>query len=152
MTSLARFLSEDHADCDGFFAEAENAVSASNWNLAGTAFEAFHAATLRHFLREEIVLFPAFEAATGMVAGPTVVMRDEHDHMRVMLEAMAAALAGRGADAYLGHSETMLMLLRQHNLKEENILYPMAENAMNGQTAALVERMRELSADADSPA
>jgi len=81
-----------------------------------------------------------------MTAGPTMVMRDEHTQVRSVLDAMANAVASHDMESYLGYSETLLMLLRQHNLKEEQMLYPMIDRAMPDAVDALVARMRELTA------
>lgn len=142
MATLSRYLTDDHVACDDLFAGAENAVAGADWAGGRNGFDAFRAATLRHFEREEAVLFPAFEAATGMAGGPTMVMRSEHEQMRVVLDAMAQAVAQHDATAYLGNSETLLMLLRQHNLKEEQILYPMTERALSGEAEDLLARMQ----------
>lgn len=144
MTTLSRYLSDDHVACDDLFAEAENAVADADWAGGCYGFDAFRASTLRHFEREEAVLFPAFEAATGMTGGPTMVMRSEHEQMRVALDAMARAIGQQDATAYLGHSETLLMLLRQHNLKEEQILYPMAERALAGEMEGVLAKMQNV--------
>jgi iron-sulfur cluster repair protein YtfE (RIC family) len=143
MTVLARYLIGDHEHCDRLFAEAENSVADGNWALAESGFGQFSAATLRHFRREESILFPAFENRTGMTSGPTSVMRSEHEQIRGILEAMASTLAERDSAAYLGHSETLLMLLRQHNIKEEQILYPMVDRALAGEAAVLLTRLQD---------
>ncbi len=143
MNEITEYLTEDHEHCDHLFAEAENAVDAGDWSLAVDRFAALRQDVRRHFAREEDILFPAFEARTGMVGGPTSVMRDEHEQMRNTLEAMAATVAGRDARTFLGLSETLLMLMRQHNMKEERILYPMADQAMPD-AAVLVVRMAEV--------
>lgn len=150
MNEIADYLTEDHDHCDTLFAEAENAVAAGDWARAEAGFAAFRHDVLRHFAREETLLFPAFEARTGMIGGPTQVMRDEHDQMRGALEGMAAALADHDARGFLGLSETLLMLMRQHNMKEERILYPMADQALvDG--VELVARMAELGAGTGRP-
>jgi hemerythrin-like domain-containing protein len=141
MTSLSSFLANEHNHCDDLFAEAENAVADKNWPLAQSGFQRFYEETRRHFSHEEDVMFPAFEAHTGMSDGPTSVMRGEHRQMKDVFAAMQGALAQQDSNGYLGLSETLLMLMRQHNLKEENILYPMADQALAGQQDALLERM-----------
>lgn len=141
MTSISAYLSADHSHCDQLFAEAENAAGQEDWETATTHFGAFRQATLRHFNREEETLFPSFESATGMYGGPTTMMRDEHDQMREILGAMATALERRDSTGYLGLSETLLMLMRQHNLKEEQILYPMCDQALAADASDLVTRM-----------
>ncbi len=144
MTSLSQFLSTDHSHCDDLFAEAENATSTNDWTRAQTEFQRFLDEMKHHFAMEEDVLFPAFEAHTGMSGGPTSVMRAEHAQMNEVFAAMRDALARQDGNGYLGLSETLLMLMRQHNLKEENILYPMADQALAGQAEALLARMGEI--------
>lgn len=144
MPLIAPYLTAEHHHCDALFAEAENAVAARDWPEAQGRFQAFRQATLTHFEREEGVLFPDFEARTGMSDGPTRVMRAEHVQMRQTLAAMAGALARRDETVYLGLSETLLMLMRQHNMKEEQILYPMSDQALAAEAGEVVGRMRAL--------
>ena len=147
MPSIAQYLTEDHARCDGLFAEAENAVASGDWSAATKQFGAFQAATLRHFLLEEDILFPMFEAATGAASGPTVVMRSEHAQCKVTMDNMAEAVTTQDANSYLGNSETLLMLIRQHNLKEEQILYPMITRALGTSADGLIARMESTKND-----
>jgi hemerythrin-like domain-containing protein len=65
-----------------------------------------------------------------MTSGPTEVMRGEHRQMRDLLAQMEGALAVRDSDTFGGAAETLLILMQQHNMKEENILYPMCDNAL----------------------
>ena len=78
------------------------------------------------------MLFPAFEAATGMSGGPTQIMRMEHAQMRDLLAQMDAALQQKNRDAFAGIADTLLIMMQQHNMKEENILYPMCDNSLAG--------------------
>jgi hemerythrin-like domain-containing protein len=146
MHDISHYLTADHHHCDDLFADAENAVANDDWPTAMTQFKAFAAATLLHFTREENILFPAFEERTGMSHGPTVIMRGEHVEIRETLQAMQQALTEQDADAYLGLAETMLMLLRQHNMKEEQVLYPMADQALSDGAGAMVREMEALTA------
>ena len=65
-----------------------------------------------------------------MSGGPTQVMRTEHRQMRDLLADLARAVAARRADDFAGHGETLVILMQQHNLKEENILYPMCDSSL----------------------
>lgn len=141
MTILS-FLSNDHTHCDDLFASAETAVADARWPEAARDFAAFTAAMRRHFDMEQRVLFPAFEIATGMTMGPTQIMRSEHAQMNAVMDAMQAALTAQDADGYLGQSETLLMLMSQHNMKEEQILYPMCEQRLD--SAAVVSEMQSM--------
>ncbi len=144
MTPISRFLSDDHNTCDDLFAAAENAVAEKDWPQARARFASFDANMRRHFAREEEVLFPAFEARTGMSGGPTSVMRAEHRQMDNLLTEMRATLEQADGKHYLGLSETLLMLMRQHNMKEENILYPMSDSSLADQQADLLGRMQSM--------
>lgn len=141
MARISQFMTDDHDHCDTLFAEAENAVAKGDWTQAADRFQAFVNDTLRHFSREEEVLFPAFESRTGMSGGPVVVMRDEHGQMRDTLVTMGQAIEAKDAQTYLGLSETLLMLMRQHNMKEENILYPMMDQALADEAESLLSGM-----------
>jgi iron-sulfur cluster repair protein YtfE (RIC family) len=142
METLSSFLTHDHRHCDKGFVDAERHVAEGRWPDAEGCLSAFVADMRRHFAREEEVLFPAFEAATGTTTGPTAVMRMEHRQIEQLMASLQDALAGRDREEYLGVSETLLMLLQQHNAKEENILYPMADRSLTD--AGLLERMRAM--------
>lgn len=144
--SLSNYLTNDHGRCDNLFAETENAVASGDWNRAKASFPDFKSATLRHFAIEEDILFPIFEERTGMRAGPTSVMRDEHLQMKDVLQSMTNAVDGEDGDNFLGNAETLLMLMQQHNIKEERILYPMIDQACAGEETALLQRMEAVSA------
>ncbi len=97
-----------------------------------------------HFDMEEGVLFPELEEATGMTDGPTAVMRSEHDEMRRLFEQMAMAMEARYEDEYFDTAETLLILMQQHNMKEEQMLYEMADRQLGSQNEDTLTRMREL--------
>lgn len=142
MSTILDFLGEDHRACDELFASAEAAVAQENWDSAQSLFERFQTAMARHLAMEEDVLFPSFESRTGMSSGPTQVMRMEHDQMRGLLNDMAHSIASSDQSQFLGLSETLNMLMQQHNLKEENVLYPMADQLLGDTRDTLIRAMK----------
>ena len=120
-------MAQDHKDCDQLFASAENAVSEENWEAASKTLDEFIDVMERHLSIEEQTLFPAFEEATGMSGGPTEMMRMEHEQMRELFDEMKVAMQQQDSDEYLGTAETLLILMQQHNMKEEQILYNMMD-------------------------
>lgn len=138
MTTIQTILQAQHVACDDAFALAETAAERADWPACADAFQRFHAAMTAHFAIEEDVLFPAFEAATGMSGGPTVVMRSEHRQMEGLLAELQAAVAARDGEAYAGAAQTLLVLLQQHNFKEENILYPMCDQHLHARLSDLL--------------
>jgi len=144
MNTIVDFLGSDHRACDDLFASAEVAVAQKNWDSARSLFERFQTAMAHHLAMEEEVLFPAFEARTGMSSGPTQVMRMEHEQMRGLLQEMASAVTSADKNRYLGLSETLNMLMQQHNLKEENMLYPMSDQVLLGERDSLIRSMQAI--------
>lgn len=141
MKSIAEFMSANHKACDGEFADAEQAALEGNWGEAKTAFNAFNNDMARHFKMEEEVLFPALASAGGP-SGPVQVMLMEHTQIRGLLEQMAAAVAEKDASEYGGLSETLLIVMQQHNHKEENILYPIMDHILAKDRENLFGRMQ----------
>ena len=141
MQTITEFMSADHEACDEAFAIAEQAVVARNWNEAGTAFDNFKASLARHFRMEEDQLFPMLVAAGGP-GGPVQMMHMEHAQMNTLIEQMADILTHQDAPGYGGLSETLLIVMRQHNLKEERMLYPIADHILASQREGLISRMQ----------
>ncbi len=137
----AQYFTQDHRDCDALWAELEAAIQDRDAAKAGPAWKAFDHAMRRHFSMEEEVLFPAFEQVTGMTQGPTQVMRIEHRQMRGLLDQMATAAAAGDLDGVAEHGDTLLMVEQQHNVKEENVLYPMAEDHLTGDWPRLAAQL-----------
>ena len=138
MTTFRETMSDDHRQCDVLFAAVETAVSQQAWTAADGAFAKYERAMLAHFKAEEELLFPAFENQTGMRMGPTQVMRNEHAQMRELIGALRAALEAHDAEDYLGYAETLLIMMQQHNMKEENVLYPMCDQQLSDAQASLL--------------
>lgn len=142
MNSLSSVLVQDHQACDEIFAETEHAIERADYTVARATYGRFREAIERHMNVEETILFPKFEDKTGERFGPTEVMRREHEMMRDLLTKMDAALAQQQAAQYIGLSETLLVLLQQHNIKEENILYPMIEQILEPEREAVLAELR----------
>ena len=137
MSFTSQILPDHHQHCDALFVAAEEAAQSGDWDAATSAFKHFNEQMQAHFDAEEAVLFPAFEAATGMTAGPTQMMRSEHQQMRSLLAQLEFACAEKDEEGYAGAAETLLMLMQQHNMKEENILYPMCDQALAAEAEEL---------------
>ncbi len=140
MSGITSALQHHHKLCDDDFVAAEDAARNGDWTACAASYGKFRTEMLAHFGVEEEVLFPAFEQRTGMVGGPTQVMRGEHVQMRDLLRQMDEALVQKNEDGFGGSAETLLVMMQQHNMKEENILYPMCDQAL-GQDGDLQTRI-----------
>lgn len=142
METISSVFSSEHGHCDELFSKTEAYVHAHDWDKAQASFDDYVQAMGRHFSKEEDVLFPAFEQRTGASSGPTRVMRLEHQDMRQLLKEMEEDLQAKNAEHFLGLSETLLIMMQQHNYKEENVLYPMADKVLAGDQADILARTR----------
>lgn len=139
MNTPSSLLTNHHRRCDGLFAEAEEQIEEGDWTRCLLNTQHFADELLAHFAVEEEALFPAFERATGMTTGPTRLMRIEHDQMRELVRQLIEAAETRQRDTFFGISDTLVVLMEQHNLKEENVLYPMCDQAVGHDTALVGE-------------
>ncbi len=129
MTTIARTFSDDHARCDLSFAALEEAVAGGDWEKAAPLLDTFGTQLERHLRAEEDAVFPALEAHIGD-GGPLAVMRMEHEEMRDLAGRLEPALDACDPGTFLGVADTLLVLMQQHNVKEEQIVYALAQELL----------------------
>jgi len=143
MSTIKDYLTVDHSRCDELFAAMED-VAHKDMSASREVYLEFAGATERHFQMEEKVMFAEFEQKTGMTEGPTQMMRHEHTQMRNLIAQMGEAIDAEDKDKFFSLSETLMILLQQHNMKEEQMLYPMAQQHLNAESDRVVEMMDAL--------
>jgi len=144
MSTIAQFLEADHHHCDAQLAIAETCAGKQDWPAAQSAFGEFDAAMHRHLDMEEKVLFPAFEQTPGTPSGPTGMMRSEHQQMRQIIDSMKQALLDQDQSEFAACADVLHILMGQHTMKEESILYQMADRFLAGRRDDIIAEMREL--------
>ena len=148
MKNPTQALPQHHKHCDELFAIAEGHAHAADWDKCKIANDRFCDELEAHFATEEEIVFPAFEAATGMSGGPPKMMRVEHAQMRDLAAQLRGAVEKGDKKTFAGVADTLLIMMQQHNMKEENILYPMCDDALAGQKldvdGALRQRLESL--------
>ena len=75
-------------------------------------------------------------------AGPSVQMREEHVEMQEPLRRMREAVAANDAAGWQRASKALFEMLVPHNQKEEQMMYPMLDDAMGADAAALLAEVR----------
>jgi hypothetical protein len=131
--SLAAALEREHHEID-------DEIDAFTAKLAAGTIEPGplrHAATAlrRHIYLEEMFLFPPLRDA-GMVA-PIFVMLREHGQLWRTLDAIETELAIDPDSATLQTlCKELVVQLQHHNPKEEQILYPQADLALDEHSSA----------------
>ena len=122
----------------------------------------------QHARKEDEALFPALEAIIGAEDGPTAVMRQEHksihgrgellrrtlhelnevEHPLIVAggETMRSLTASGGtADSLRANAQEIIELLDMHFVKEEQILFPMAQNMLDeGQMEEIGKQMEAI--------
>lgn len=123
MKSVSDCFEKDHDRLDGHFAEFQK-LKRVDFPAAKGNFKQFMFGLKRHIVWEEETLFPIFERNTGMRdMGPTAVMRQEHVLIHERLDALHAKVRAGDAESD-AEAEALLAVLKDHNMKEEQILYP----------------------------
>jgi hemerythrin-like domain-containing protein len=96
-----------------------------------------------HHVKEEDLLFVRMgEKGFPLQGGPVAVMLHEHElgraHVKAVADNIAAAAAGVAAarTVVVEHLAAYAALLRQHISKEDNILYPMADQVFSEEDQA----------------
>lgn len=140
--TIKDFMTHSHRGCDQLLVLVEDAVDKNDFEGAETRYKDFKDETLNHFAMEESFLFPLFEEKSLMGKnGPTQVMRMEHEQARMIFSKMDEALLQRDGDRFFGLSESLMILLQQHNAKEEQMLYTMMQNLLGAQNDEIVSEL-----------
>lgn len=143
--SVAAVLEREHHDIDdgieSFAARlAVGTIDAEPLRRASAALR-------RHIYLEEELLFPRLHEA-GMVA-PVFVMLREHGQLWRTLDALETELTLMPDSATLQKlCRELVVQLQHHNPKEEHILYPQAEQVLNGEDSS---RLREFMQSGELP-
>ncbi len=139
--SLAAALEHEHQQIDAGIA-AFTADPGDRQPLARAI-----AALRRHIYLEEEFLFPLLRDADPALAAPVFVMLREHAQIWDGLDALDYMPAAN-ADAARAVLKQLTVQLLHHNLKEEKILYPRADEVL---PVPVADRLRSFLATAQLP-
>lgn len=125
----------DHERLRGLLGRAIEACSSCATREARSAFYSFTDGLCRHIQAEDELLFPAFEAHTGLRggcaassmagSGPTARMRREHRQIERRLNQIGDALDGKpDLRAVARELVELRSFLEDHDRREECVLYP----------------------------
>lgn len=150
--SVVAFLIQDHRRCDALLEQAQEAVQTRHWGVIATALERFADALALHLACEEELLFPTMEERAGGPLAPARMMSTEHAVMHELVRGLREAVRDRDADEFEALAQTLAIMIQQHNLKEERVLYPMAMQLLGGDAPLLESRLREFTRAHDEAA
>jgi len=147
MESITAYMQRDHVLIDGILERAAGAAAAPDFAALERETGLFLQRLALHIEMEERLLFPAFEERTGMGGGgPSAQMRAEHELMQGIFLQMRAAVDAKDAAAWQRASQALLEVLAPHNLKEEQMMYPMLDQVMGGDGANLLGEVKDMAA------
>lgn len=144
--SITGFMDAEHARIHGLWEQTAAALYAEQFGKLHQLAGDFIAALKRHINAEEQVVFPAIERKIDDNE-PTNAMRLEHRQMERMLEHLKPLLTVQelwtGIKAVEGQEIEPGALLRSHENKEHDVLYPLADKVLGADEARqLITRMR----------
>jgi hemerythrin-like domain-containing protein len=126
---LAALLTREHHDIDGGIERYLENQRSANATDATPLLDAM-AALRRHIYLEEQFVFPAL--ASGALMIPIQVMLREHGAIWRAMDGLAERLTSDADPARLkGDCLELLGLLESHNAKEEPVIYPRAQPALD---------------------
>jgi iron-sulfur cluster repair protein YtfE (RIC family) len=141
-TTVTSYLSWDRARLDRALEHAREDVQANRAAAARRALDEYARGLERRLRLEEELVFPVFEARSGMIGGPTGVMREEHRAIRAALALMRDGLACEDAARFAAGLHFMESILPDHHAKEEHILYPATDRLLTlAERTAFTQRL-----------
>jgi hemerythrin-like domain-containing protein len=94
-----------------------------------------------HHAKEEDILFKTMlENAENLHCNPIPVMLHEHDEGREFVKGMEKGISENNKETLIEQTRGYCILLQNHIYKEDNVLYPMAEEALSDEQKDLVNQ------------
>jgi hemerythrin superfamily protein len=101
----------------------------------------------RHIYLEEVLLFPPIRHAGMSMA--LLVMAKEHGLLWRLMDHLDSLLTTQDVDALRSRCEELLLILEQHNRKEEPIVYPRSRGDLTAAEAETLARFVEAGSTPD---
>lgn len=143
MDTICAYLKHDHQRCDDLFYQAESSVAQRNWKGAIDNFGRYQDVLRQHIRMEEKILLPTFEQTLAGGAEPVAMLRSEHKQINGIVNRMWEAIQRFDPADFVLHAETLTLLMQQHTLKEEEMLYPLLDRALACKRSKIISAMAE---------
>jgi hemerythrin-like domain-containing protein len=128
---LGEALAWDHARLQGLAAQVVEALKARRVDAVRCLYHGFAYSLKRHILVEEELLFPLFEAKTGLPqARATASFEAEHAEITRLLEGLGQDLDRVGPEAATV-GKSLLRMLDDHSAKEESTVYQALDRVLS---------------------
>ena len=135
--TVNQYYTEDHEHLHAAFHRFQS-LKASEPGKAVEEFQGFKAGLERHILWEERILFRWYDQQLGHLRNClTASLRRDHGQILVYLDEISRKLA-QGNFATGDEEGRLETILRLHNQKEEEALYPAMDQILNDEQRAAV--------------
>ena len=141
MKTICEYLAQEHLRCDRLFAKVESCIAQRDWRNADQHFRLFEDAMGRHIVMEESILFPAFINAVSGASAPIAMLRTEHQRLKAIFERFEDSLQRQDLRDFALHADSYVLLVRQHSMKEEEMLYPLLDRILADSRERIVDAM-----------
>lgn len=125
--SVTEYLAHDHDRLDSLLLEVIKLIAARRFTEARPRLSNFAFGLRRHIHLEDEFVYPRFEQLTGIIGGPTMVMRDEHRAIEHHLAGMIDAAMRDDRDGFDSEQEAMVAVMSDHTAREEALIYPLMD-------------------------
>ncbi len=139
---IREYMTIDHRECDKVFSILEEMISKEKDDVKFEKFREFEKMMLDHFKMEEEVLFLKIEESVGKIP-PVFVMLEEHKMIKKLLSDIKNTIEAGNLKSFHGLAETLMLYIQQHNMKEEQILYQLAENVLKDKNEEILVSMKK---------
>ena len=130
MKTICDYLAAEHVRCDQLFAKVETCIGQREWETASGEFCIFEDVMARHIAMEEDILFPAFMDAVHSASAPLTMLRIEHQRLKAIFKLFYNSLQNRDLRGFTLHADSYVLLIQQHSVKEEQMLYPLLDRIL----------------------
>jgi iron-sulfur cluster repair protein YtfE (RIC family) len=146
MPRTDNWLVHEHSLYEDLLAACRDAAEAEDWAGVDRVLHELITHLKRHMALEEEVLYPAYEASPAAPQGPTVALREEHDHIVRLIRDTARVIQTRDSDHVLECLAHLEYLMIKHHEKEEDIFLPMASHILSASRDELLRKLAEFDA------
>ena len=122
-------------ECDGL--ESKKEINKDFFKKI-TEFIRGYADKFHHAKEEDILFIELCKDTVAMHCNPTQQMLYEHDLGRNFVKGLKKGLQENNPDEIIKNGRGYAELLKEHINKEDNILYPMAEEALDEKTKQII--------------
>ncbi|MEC4723644.1 hemerythrin domain-containing protein [Noviherbaspirillum sp. CPCC 100848] len=140
MGTLFDKLLSDHGRCERHLEALSKSVADKDWNLAAQYCAHFSESFIGHIEEEESSFFSCLRQSVKGCDWFLDDLRMDHVRLKALLTRMLQAVHDKNAEGFYLHAESLLILMRDHSVKEEDILYPAVQRRLQNETHEAVRK------------